>query len=367
MIRANDLIEAFPIATSAFGLRPDWLPTFASKLIGPAYILIILFLVAYVGIMVLKRFEHVDLSSKAWNFPILMVIIAFWPTLVLGLKDLVDTFNTFLVQDIFKIPWNGFGFPSLSSFGALTLLPSEGLARLLPNLAYWIIYAFFMIFFFFYSVLGPIILAKGVLYDEMESFFALAKELVILLLWQSSLIVIVAFIMPDIVSGKPFPPNPPANFYFLSIILGIMIFFIPPLTRKFAAQMGGPILPAGFRWGGAGLAMGLGMKLGGSVFSAAGVRAVHHMGGIREKISKADLYTDLYRARNEIYEAQSAKQKKDSMLRDEVENEENMSKAIDSSHSSSEQAAQGEESSDNFLELSKTAKKEIDEDESPSR
>ncbi|RME14061.1 MAG: hypothetical protein D6797_09695 [Bdellovibrio sp.] len=243
-------VDVFPITTRAFGFRPNWFLLDSSLLIRPAYLLMVLMLVLSIGIMALKRFEHADLEKKLWNIPIILTAVVAWPFLIIGLKSLVDAFNTFLVHDVFQIEWKGFGFVSLKSPFNIFSWSVESLARLLPNLSYWLIYSFYIVFFFFYAVLGPFIMAKGILFDEIEAFLELIAEVTILFLWQTTLIIFVAFIMPDIVSGKPFPPHPKENFFFLSIILGLMILFVPSITRKFGNHLGSSFFPPGIRWGG---------------------------------------------------------------------------------------------------------------------
>lgn len=265
---SSSLVVVFPIGTSAFGPRAAWLQT---TLIGPSILLMTLFLVILVGVLTLRQFENANMTKKLWNIPVLLTIVVFWPALVVGLKELVDIFNTFLVVNVFKIPWRGFGFPEMDSISSIVLWPTAGLARLLPNLAYWIIYAFYLVFFFFYAVLGPLVLAKGVLMDEIENFFELVKELVTLLLWQTTMVILVAFIMPSIVSGEPFPSSPQQNFFFLSLILGILILFVPTLTRKFAVHIESSFVPFGFKWIGAAVGTAGLAKLGGSTASALGV------------------------------------------------------------------------------------------------
>ncbi len=251
MVLLQRTVDVFPISTAAFGFQAGWFEHFSPKLIYPAYLLMVLLLVVSVGMMVLRRFEGVDLEKKMWNIPLLVTVVAFWPFLVLGLKGLIDAFNTFLVRDVFQIPWQGFGFPEMGGLSSIFGWSAEAVARLLPNLAFWIIYAFYLIFFFFFASLGPFVLAKGILFDEVESFLELVKELTGLLLWQTTIVVLVAFILPEIVSGQPFPPNPQANFYFLSFVLGIMIFFTPSITRKFGNHLGSSFLPPGTTWIGA--------------------------------------------------------------------------------------------------------------------
>ncbi len=245
---AQRTVDVFPINTSAFAFQAGWFEHYSPKLIYPAYMLMVLLLVISVGIMVLRRFEGAELEKKLWNIPIIVTVVAFWPFLVLGLKDLVDMFNTFLVREVFQIPWVGFGFPEMGSVRSFMGWSAEAVARLLPNLAYWVVYAFYLIFFFFFAALGPFVLAKGILFDEVDAFLEIVKEMTGLLLWQTTLVILVAFIMPEIVSGRPLPPNPQANFYFLSLVLGIMIFFVPSITRKFGNHLGSSFLPPGTTW-----------------------------------------------------------------------------------------------------------------------
>ncbi len=249
------IVDVFPIITPAFALSDNWFETYVPKLIRPSYVLMVLLLVVSVGIMTLKRFENSELEKKLWNIPMIIMIVAFWPIVILGIKDLVDAFNTFLVYEIFQIRWDGFGFLELQSANNIMGLTAENMARFLPNFAYWVIYFFYIIFFFFFATLGPLILAKGILFDEIESFLEVLREVTILFLWQTTLIILVAFIMPDIVSGEPFPPHPEGNVYFLSLILGLMIFFVPSITRKFGNHLGSSFFPPGFKW--AGLMLGL--------------------------------------------------------------------------------------------------------------
>lgn len=268
------LVDVFPISTSAFGLRSDWFETFAPKLVQPAYLLMALLLVISIGIMVLRRFQDADLEKKVWNIPVIVTVVGFWPLLVLGLKDLIDNLDTFLARDVFQIPWQGFGFPDVGSVTNIVGWSAEGLARLLPNFSYWIIYAFFMVFFFFFAVLGPFVLAKGILFDEIEAFLELLKEVTILFLWQTTVVILVALIMPDIVSGNPFPHNPQSNFYFLSLILGVMILFVPSMTRKFGNHLGSSFFPAGFRWGGALLGLSAIGQIGSMGLAVGGMRSM---------------------------------------------------------------------------------------------
>jgi hypothetical protein len=346
------LVVVFPISTSAFGLRSDWFEMLTPKLVRPSFLLVTLLLVIWIGMLALQRFEHADFEKKVWNVPVLLTTIIFWPSLVLGLKELVDTFNTFLVVNVFAIPWQGFGFPELGSISDIALWPSAGLARLLPNLAYWIIYAFYIVFFFFYAVIGPLVLAKGVLLDEIENFFEIVKELVLLLLWQTTLLILVALVMPSIVSGEPFPPRPDSNIYFMSIVLGVLIFFIPALTRKFGAHLESAFVPLGFRWGGGMVGLAAAARLGVPLLAHAGVstEALERMRPYRDQILRGEEFKRRYENR--------------ATMRDQSEDRRDLIKKL-REYDDQERSAQNifsqatESQADRFVMLSKKAKQEM--------
>ena len=366
----SQLVVVFPITTSAFGVRPDWFEFFSPKLQGTSYLLIVLLLIISVGIMALKRFENVDFVKKAWNVPVLLTTIVFWPSVVIGLKELVDTFNTFLVINVFGITWQGFGFPEVASSANLVALPSAGVARLLPNLAYWLIYAFYLIFFFFYAVLGPLVLAKGVLFDEIQTFLELVKEFVILLLWQTTLVILVAFIMPSIVSGKPFPAHPETNLYFLSVILGVMILFVPPLTRKFGLHIESAFVPLGFRWGGALLGFQAIGGLGGAAFARAGVSSetFEKLKPFGASLLHAEEFKARYDHRSEIRDLKEEtrhleRESHEAHGDDSAEHEAHGD--TQSHHSDSTEHDHGPPETDQLFGLSKKAKEEMDHDDEP--
>ncbi|MCB0390901.1 MAG: hypothetical protein KDD58_06415 [Bdellovibrionales bacterium] len=259
-----NVINVFPINKMVFGFKENWFEHFSAKLIQPSYLLMALMLVIFIGILALKRFDNADLEKKLWNIPAIIIIVSFWPLLVLAIKELVDMFNTFLVVDIFQIKWEGFGFPPMGSLSNVFGWSVEGIARLLPNLSYWIIYSFYLLFLFFYGVFGPFVLAKGILTDEIVNFLDLLKEIVNLFLWQTTVIILVALIMPSIVSGQSLPTRHDKSIYFMSLVLGILLLFVPSITRKFTLTLGGSYFPPGFRY----FATLLGLNLVGKTYSA---------------------------------------------------------------------------------------------------
>lgn len=265
---ANQIVEVFPIRKGAFGLSADWFEVYAPKLIQPSFLLMVLLLMISVGILALKRFEHAHMEKKLWNIPIIIVIVSFWPHVVLSTKNLIDIFNTFLIRDIFQIEWNGFGFPDVDVGSSII----EFLIRGLPNLSYWIIYAFYMIYFFFFAVLGPFVLAKGILSDEIENFLDVIKEIVVLFLWQTTLAILVAIIAPDIVSGQASSSYVKASVYFMSLVLSVMILFVPRITQKFAGHLSSSMFPPTVR------ALGaiFGISIASRALASVGIPVAHH-------------------------------------------------------------------------------------------
>lgn len=242
---SESVIDVFPITASAFGMPMGWFESFAVKLIRPSYLLAVLFLVVSVGVMVLKRFENSDLEQKLWSAPVILIAISFWPTLVHGIKDLIDSFNTFLVRNVFQVQWESFGFPDLGSVSNILGWSADSVARLLPNLSFWVIYAFYFVYFFFFAVLGPFVLAKGILLDEIDVFLELVVEIVMLFLWQTTVVILVCIVLPEIVSGDSIASYSGKNVYFRSFILGIVMFFVPPITRKFVTHLGHSMITPG--------------------------------------------------------------------------------------------------------------------------
>ena len=268
----SNYVDVFPIQSGTFGLSPDWLTTYAAKFAGPTHLIMGLLLIISVGLMALRRFEDVNFERKLWGVPILLLAVFAWPSIVLSIKSVVDTFNEFLCVSVFHLKWEGFGFAKPAGFSIGWSVTA--LAKLLPNLAYWIIYSFYTIFVFFYGALGTFIVAKGILRDEIEGLLELVGEITILFLWQTTLVILVAFVMPEIVSAEP-PDHARAIYYFRALILGIMIFFVPSLTNKLVRSVSQSFVPMGFRWGGAFLGLTLFSRASGGLMNMAGLSAGH--------------------------------------------------------------------------------------------
>ena len=344
---SEGLISVFPLTTTALAIRTDWFQAFSTRFVHPAFLLMIMFIVIAIGIATLRRFEGIDFDKKLWNIPIFLTIVLFWPAFVLGAKTLVDAFNTFLIKDVFAISWVGFGFPRVESIGDLVTLPVEGFTRLLPNIAYWLIYVFFLIYFFFYTVLGPLVLARGILADEMDAFIELAKEVLLILLWQSTLVILVAFLMPDIVSGKPLPAKPETNFYFLSLILGVMIFFVPPLTRKFTTHIESSFVPLGFKRGGTMLGLIAAGRTAGIGLSGLGVSdyTITNLRRFSESVIRADEFRSRYANRKRMEDLAEDRDALERRVHEDYERE----------RAEDEEAAENRERQQDLIALSRQA------------
>lgn len=254
------MIEVFPLDL-VLDFSPVWLESLMTSLIRPTYLLMTLLLVASIAIMTLKRFEDANLEKKLWNIPIIIGAVTIWPMLVFGIKELIDAFNTFLINDIFNLTWSGEFSVSFKetpdvqqSFGWLR--PSTWGRELLNTLAVWflvltrnLIYAFYVIFLFSLTVLGPFILAKGILSDEIETFIEVIKEIIIIFLWQTAYVIMVGLIYPQAAQPGYLLQKPDLGSLGWILILGVLTLFIPQLTRKFANHLGTSVFPPVYKEG----------------------------------------------------------------------------------------------------------------------
>lgn len=188
------MIEVFPLV----GLAREIDATLNRAAI---YLLVLLFLFS-IGFFALKRFEGFEPEGRVNQLLVLGVFIGLWPQVMLGIKELVDAFNTFLIRDVFDLEWSG--FEAIGSliwekvqfdtrigdilFGSLAKLLAYAL-----DLARLFLYYLFVLWFFFYKLMGPFILARGVLSDNLSVLRELLSEVSILFLWQTTFIFLLGF------------------------------------------------------------------------------------------------------------------------------------------------------------------------------
>lgn len=288
-----DGIDIFPVADKVIEI--------SRKLQGVSILLVEFFLIVFIALAAIQRMDDTGWSNKLWNIAVTLVVIASWPTIVLALKEVVDAFNYFLVRDVFEMEWRAaFVEPSFMQLidawarldiqtGSILMQILNFIAIIFLVVARFIIYGLYWVFLFFLIALGPLILAKGVLMDEIEALKELLKETLILLLWQTTYVVIFGLLEANYFSEYRIVgqgENPFVEFGKV-IALAVLTLFVPTITRKYANHLGTPFFPVGLRWGGAflgltllGRGMGIGRRAlgfagGHGVFAAFRHRALH--------------------------------------------------------------------------------------------
>lgn len=118
------------------------------------------------------------------------------------MKELVDAFNTFLIREVFALDWTGFEaignliWEKVKFETRITDVLFSSLAKILAyglDLARLFLYYLFVLWFFFYKLMGPFILARGVLSDNLSVLKELLTEVCILLLWQTTFVFLLGF------------------------------------------------------------------------------------------------------------------------------------------------------------------------------
>lgn len=165
------------------------------------YLLVLLFFIS-IGLFALKRFEGFDAEGRINQFIVLGVFIGLWPQVMHGMKELVDAFNTFLIREVFALDWTGFEaignliWEKVKFETRITDILFSSLAKILAyglDLARLFLYYLFVLWFFFYKLMGPFILARGVLSDNLSVLKELLTEVCILLLWQTTFVFLLGF------------------------------------------------------------------------------------------------------------------------------------------------------------------------------
>lgn len=165
-------------------------------------ILVLLFLVS-VGLYALNRFENFALDSKVYSFVVFAVLIGTWPHILGGIKSVVDALNTFLITHVFadefgvwtgremlgRLVWSRVHLNAGIFDSVLKILAV--LLTFLMDVGQYFLYAFFLIFFFFFKIFGPFVLARGILSEDFSVFRQLLREVSLLFLWQTTFVILV--------------------------------------------------------------------------------------------------------------------------------------------------------------------------------
>jgi hypothetical protein len=311
------MIEVFPISASFFEWA-GWLQTIGRHL------LVLLFIVS-IGIHALRGFEHIQFEKKILNFVICGVLILWWPDILRSLKVLVDEFNGLLVTDVFHMSWDqSLQLPILDQFKKMfgsidlsnaLLLPFNAGILLIINASIKILHLSFSVFFFLYAAFGPLVIARAVLSDEIGVFLELIREVAILLLWQSFLLMIIGFVDGSIGSDPGFVMNAESSIGRLgwALALCVIVLFVPIITRKVVLNIGlgvvAPIVRVGATMAGLGaMNFGLGLLAGPAkglgAFGAPFAAAAHSFGHAKHLASEAIGFAEEMRLHNAHHRAE---------------------------------------------------------------
>lgn len=188
------MIEVFPLVGLAHDLD-------AGLNQAAIYLLVLLFFVS-LGLFALNRFEGFEVEGRINQLLILGTFIGLWPHVMSWIKELVDGFNTYLIRDVFSIEWSGFEtiggviWEKVKFDTRITDLFFGSLAKVLAyalDVARLLLYYLFVLWFFFFKLMGPFILARGVLSDNLSVLKDLLSEVSILFLWQTTFVFLLGF------------------------------------------------------------------------------------------------------------------------------------------------------------------------------
>lgn len=193
-LEVRPMIEVFPIVGA--GKMID------NVLNEVAFILLIFLFLVSLGFFALNRMDGFNPETKVNQVVVFAVMIGLWPQVMSGLKELVDSLNSYLIRNVFDINWTG--FEAIGSIvwekvkfnnwvGDLLFSSIAKILVYLLDVARLLLYYLFVLFFFFYKILGPFILARGVLTDDFQVLKGLLSEVSILFLWQTTFVLLLGF------------------------------------------------------------------------------------------------------------------------------------------------------------------------------
>jgi len=165
-------------------------------------VLAICFLIA-LACAALDRFQNFSLDSKVQNLFVLAFAVGLWPLLMDSIGGLVDLLNGFLirilgVEDLQHIDDAGAylagvildgKFPS-GIFTSILVKIVSFIFIVAKQFLHWI----FLIFYFGFKILGPLIIGRCILSNDLTAFKALLSEVSILYLWQTTFVLLIGFV-----------------------------------------------------------------------------------------------------------------------------------------------------------------------------
>lgn len=323
-----------PAATDVFKLwfadDSSSLSQVASQLQNVSMQLLILFFIISIGIFALRAFEGLDIQERVWTFVLCGMFIVIWPLMVLGLKEIIDGFNGYLVhflglenlsQNAINRSWFDemairFSAPAFSQAnpndpqnqGFMTMvqkLTSGDLSEWMriTGASWWlgfinsllsiaaaasrtVVQALYNIYFFLYVLLGPIVIARTVFSENLEAFLELVKEFVVVLLWPTMYVILAGFFVKTWASSSSVFLSSLSQVHIqlgLALAFIILTFLVPPLTKKFATALGTSIVTPFLRFGGIAMGLTAGQGFLGVAGRALGIAHVPHLAHSAEK------------------------------------------------------------------------------------
>lgn len=165
-------------------------------------LLVICFLIA-LGFAALDRFENFALDSKVYNLFTITLFIGVWPAIVDGIGALVHLGNGALVQ-IFDLEEVRHFSDASSYLVGLILserLPSGWVTTVLVKIVafLFLVGKFFLEWVYLllllgFKVLGPLILGRAILSQDLSVVKSLISEVTILQLWQTTFVLLIGFV-----------------------------------------------------------------------------------------------------------------------------------------------------------------------------
>ncbi len=165
-------------------------------------LLVICFLIA-LGFAALDRFENFALDSKVYNLITIALFIGAWPALVDGIGSLVHLGNGILIS-VFELEEVRHFSDASSYLVGLCLserLPSGWVTTVLVKIVAFLFLVgksflewVYLLLLLGFKLLGPLILGRAILSQDLSVVKSLLSEVAILQLWQTTFVLLIGFV-----------------------------------------------------------------------------------------------------------------------------------------------------------------------------
>jgi len=183
--------------------RDDLMGVFDERLTQAGLsVLVICFLIA-VGFAATQNFENFSIDSKFHNLITIALFIGLWPSIVDGIGVLVQYLNGLLLS-VFELEEVRHFSDASSYLVGICLsdrLPSGWITTVLVKIVafLFLIGKFFLEWVYWllligFKLLGPLILGRAILSQELSVVKNLISEVTILHLWQTTFVLLIGFV-----------------------------------------------------------------------------------------------------------------------------------------------------------------------------